>query len=48
MPGISDGINELLDRLIAMVCYGFIMCLIEAASSGNLIRKLIAETKAIN
>ncbi|WP_025141793.1 RDD family protein [Pedobacter jeongneungensis] len=48
LPGILDGINDLLDRLIAMVCYGFIMCLIEAVSRGKSIGKLITGTKAVN
>jgi len=46
--GILDGINDLVDRLIAMVCYGFIMCLIEAVSRGKSIGKLITGTKAVN
>lgn len=47
-PGILDGINSLLDRLIAMFCYGFIMSLIEAVSHGKSIGKLITGTKAVN
>lgn len=48
LPGILDGINGLLDRLITLVCYGFIMCLIEAVSHGKSIGKLITGTKAVN
>ncbi|MBO9676447.1 MAG: RDD family protein [Sphingobacteriaceae bacterium] len=47
-PGILSGINDLVDRLIAMFCYGFIMSLIEAVSRGKSIGKLITRTKAVN
>ncbi len=48
LPGILDGVNDLVDRLIAMVCYVFVMCLTEAVSHGKSIGKLITGTKAVN
>lgn len=48
IPGILDRINGLLDRLIALVCYGFIMCLTEAVSHGKSIGKFITGTKVVN
>lgn len=47
-PGLFDNMNNLLDRLITLICYGLIMGLIEAAANGKSLGKLITRTKAVN
>ena len=47
-PGLFEGINGLVDRLITMVCYALLMWFIEAISHGKSLGKLITGTKAVN
>lgn len=47
-PGLFDEINSLVDRLITLLCYGLLMCFIEAVSNGRSLGKLITGTRAVN